>query len=158
MYHAINEQLHIEAAPAANEDDHSDVAGMRVLVAEDNDINWEIIEVLLDMYGIEATRAENGQIAVDLLASSQQEAYDLVLMDVQMPVMNGIEATKAIRALPDEQLSTIPIIATTADACSEDVAMCLDAGMNGHLAKPLDIKLVLKEISKVKENKAKEGK
>ena len=158
LYHAINEQLHIEAAPTANEDDHSDVAGMRVLVAEDNDINWEIIEVLLDMYGIEATRAENGQIAVDLLASSQQEAYDLILMDVQMPVMNGIEATKAIRALPDEQVSTIPIIATTADAFSEDVAMCLDAGMNGHLAKPLDIKLVLKEISKVKEKKAKECK
>jgi CheY-like chemotaxis protein len=70
-----------------------------------------------------------------------------------MPVMNGIEATKAVRALPDDRISTIPIIATTADAFSEDVAVCLEAGMNGHLAKPLDIKLVLKEIRKVKEDK-----
>ena len=74
-------------------------------------------------------------------------------MDVQMPVMNGIEATKAIRALPDEQLAAIPIIAMTADAFSEDVAKCMDAGMNGHIAKPIDIKIVMKEIRRVKEGK-----
>ena len=71
-----------------------------------------------------------------------------------MPAMNGIEATKAIRALPDERFATITIIATTADAFSEDVALCLDAGMNGHIAKPLDINIVLKEIKKVKESKS----
>ncbi len=153
LYRAINEQLHVGSTSVTNEDDQSDLEGMRVLVAEDNDMNWEIIDVLLDMYGIVATRAENGQIAVDLLASSQPGDYDLVFMDVQMPVMNGIEATKAVRALPDDRISAIPIIATTADAFSEDVAVCLEAGMNGHLAKPLDIKLVLKEIRKVKEDK-----
>ena len=153
LYRAINEQLHVGSTSVTNEDDQSDLEGMRVLVAEDNDMNWEIIDVLLDMYGIVATRAENGQIAVDLLASSQPGDYDLVFMDVQMPVMNGIEATKAVRALPNDRISAIPIIATTADAFSEDVAVCLEAGMNGHLAKPLDIKLVLKEIRKVKEDK-----
>ena len=153
LYRAINERLHLSATSASAEDDHSDIAGMHVLVAEDNDINWEIIEMLLEMHGVEATRAENGQVAVDLLASSSPGDYDLVFMDVQMPVMNGIEATKAIRALPDGRISSIPIIATTADAFSEDVAKCMDAGMNGHIAKPLDIKVVLKEIRKVKEGK-----
>ena len=153
LYRAINELLHVAETPVAREDDHSDIAGMRVLVAEDNDINWEIINMLLSMHDIETTRAENGQVAVDMLTSAQAGDYDLVFMDVQMPVMNGVEATKAIRALPDEWASSIPIIATTADAFSEDVAVCLDAGMNGHLAKPLDIKLVLKEIRRVKEGK-----
>ena len=139
--------------PAAREDDYSDIAGMQVLVAEDNDINWEILSVLLSMHGIEAAHAENGQIAVDMLTSSRPGTYDLIFMDVQMPVMNGIEATRAIRALPDERISGIPIIAATADAFSEDVAVCLDAGMNGHIAKPIDIQLVLKEIRRVKESK-----
>ena len=153
LYRAINELLNLTEATDANEDDHSDIAGMRVLAAEDNDINWEILNMLLDMHGIESVRAENGQIAVDMLASSQPGDYDLVFMDVQMPIMNGIEATKAIRALPGEWPSTIPIIAMTADAFSEDVAKCMDAGMNGHIAKPIDIKIVLKEIRGVKEGK-----
>ena len=153
LYRAINELLHLSEAPVVREDDNSDIAGMRVLVAEDNDINWEIVNMLLGMHDIESTRAENGQAAVDLLTSSQPGDFDLVLMDMQMPVMNGIEATKVIRALPDEKVSAIPIIATTANAFSEDIAACMDAGMNGHLAKPLDIKLVLKEIRKVKEGK-----
>jgi CheY-like chemotaxis protein/nitrogen-specific signal transduction histidine kinase len=153
LYRAINELLHLSSTSDTREDDHSDIAGAHVLVAEDNDINWEIIDTLLDMHDIRATRAENGQVAVDLLTSAQPGDYDLVFMDVQMPVMNGIEATKVIRALPDKRISTIPIIATTADAFSEDVAVCLDAGMNGHIAKPLDIKIVLKEIRRVKEGK-----
>ena len=153
LYRAINELLNLTEATNANEDDHSDIAGMRVLAAEDNDINWEILNMLLDMHGIESVRAKNGQIAVDMLASSQPGDYDLVFMDVQMPIMNGIEATKAIRALPGEWPSTIPIIAMTADAFSEDVAKCMDAGMNGHIAKPIDIKIVLKEIRGVKEGK-----
>ena len=153
LYRAINELLNLTEATDANEDDHSDIAGMRVLAAEDNDINWEILNMLLDMHGIESVRAENGQIAVDMLASSQPGDYDLVFMDVQMPIMNGIEATKAIRALPGEWPSTIPIIAMTADAFSEDVAKCMDAGMSGHIAKPIEIKIVLKEIRGVKEGK-----
>ncbi len=153
LYRAINEQLHVATEQVAREDDWSDIAGMRVLVAEDNDVNWQILSMLLSMHGIETTRAENGQVAVDLVASSGPGAYDLVFMDVQMPVMNGIEATKAIRALPDREVASIPIIATTADAFSEDVALCLNAGMNGHIAKPIEIKIVLREIRKVKEGK-----
>lgn len=151
LYQAINAQLNLTAAPVTREDDYSDIAGMHVLVAEDNDINWEILSMLLSMHGIEAAHAENGQVAVDMLASSQPGTYDLVFMDVQMPVMNGIEATRVIRALPDARIATIPIIAATADAFSEDVAVCMEAGMNGHIAKPIDIKLVLKEIRRVKE-------
>lgn len=152
LYRAINEQLHLASKPITREEDYSDIAGMHVLVAEDNDVNWEILSMLLSMHGIEASHAENGQIAVDMLSSSQLGDYDLVFMDVQMPVMNGIEATKAIRALPDERIAAIPIIATTANAFSEDVAVCIEAGMNGHIAKPIDIKLVLKEIRRVKES------
>ena len=151
LYRAINDLLHLTTEPVAREDDFHDIAGMRVLVAEDNDVNWQILSMLLAMHGIESTHAENGQVAVDMLVSAQPGDYDLVFMDVQMPVMNGIEATKAIRALNDERISGIPIIATTADAFSEDVAACLDAGMNGHIAKPIEIKLVLKEMRRVKE-------
>ena len=154
LYRTINELLHVTSSPAVREDDYSDIEGMRVLVAEDNDLNWQIFSTLLGMHGIEATHAEDGQIAIDMLASSKPGDYDLVFMDVQMPVMNGIEATKAIRALPNERVSAIPIIATTANAFSEDVTACLDAGMNGHIAKPIDIQLVLKEIRRVKECKS----
>ena len=137
---------------AAAEDDNSDLAGMRILVAEDNDINWEIISMLMQMNGIECDRAENGQIAVDIVRDAPADRYDLIFMDIQMPVMNGLDATRAIRALPVGHAKTIPIIAMTADAFSENVAECLDAGMNGHIAKPIDINIVLKEIRKIKEN------
>ena len=137
---------------AAAENDNSDLAGMRILVAEDNDINWEIISMLMQMNGIECDRAENGQIAVDTVRDAPADRYDLIFMDIQMPVMNGLDATRAIRALPIGHAKTIPIIAMTADAFSENVAECLDAGMNGHIAKPIDINIVLKEIRKIKEN------
>jgi CheY-like chemotaxis protein len=153
LFERINEAIGNEAMPIEAENDDSDLQGLHILVAEDNDINWEILSMLLSMHGIEAAHAENGQVAVDMLASSQPGTYDLVFMDVQMPVMNGIEATRVIRALPDARIATIPIIAATADAFSEDVAVCMKAGMNGHIAKPIDIKLVLKEIRRVKEGK-----
>ena len=133
-------------------EDNSDIEGMNILVAEDNDINWEIISMLLNMHGITCERAENGQLAADRIAASHPGEFQLIFMDVQMPVLNGLDATRAIRALPDSQLSRIPIIAMTADAFSENVAECMDAGMNGHIAKPIDMKLVLREIRKIKEN------
>ncbi|MCR5442225.1 MAG: response regulator [Sphaerochaetaceae bacterium] len=98
-------------------------------------------------------RAENGKICADRLAGSPEGSFDLVFMDIQMPVMNGLEATKVIRRL-DNWAKDIPIIAMTADAFSENVTECLSAGMNGHIAKPIDIKLVLKELRKIKENRA----
>jgi CheY-like chemotaxis protein len=107
--------------------------------------------MLLQMQGVETERAENGQLAVERVAGAAEGTFNLVFMDIQMPVMNGIEATKAIRALDDSWASHIPIIAMTADAFSENVSECLAAGMNGHIAKPVDMKLVLKEIQKIKE-------
>jgi signal transduction histidine kinase/DNA-binding response OmpR family regulator len=153
LYQKLSDLLGREASAKEAEDDNSDLAGMKILVAEDNDINWEIISMLMQMNGIDCDRAENGQIAVDLIREAPEDRYDLIFMDIQMPVMNGLDATRAIRALPVGHAKTIPIIAMTADAFSENVAECLDAGMNGHIAKPIDIGLVLKEIRKIKEKK-----
>ena len=107
--------------------------------------------MLLQMQGVEAERAENGRIALDRMAKAEKGEFNMIFMDIQMPIMNGIEATKAIRALSDPWAANIPIIAMTADAFSENVAECLAAGMNGHIAKPIDMKLVLKEIRRIKE-------
>ena len=151
LYEKLNEMLGNKNARPELEDEDADLAGMRILVAEDNDINWEIISVLLQMQGIETERATNGQLAVERMAEARKGEFNLIFMDIQMPVMNGIEATKAIRKLEDPWASHIPIIAMTADAFSENVAECLAAGMNGHIAKPIDMKLVLKEIRRIKE-------
>ena len=151
LYNKLNEVLGNESTQIRQEENNTDIAGMHILVAEDNDINWEIISMLLQMQGIETERAENGKLALERIANAPHGAFDLVFMDIQMPVMNGIEATKAIRALDDSWASHIPIIAMTADAFSENVSECLAAGMNGHIAKPVDMKLVLKEIQKIKE-------
>ena len=150
LYKKINEVLGNESDGTDREDTYADVAGMRILVAEDNDVNWEIISMLLQMHGVESERAENGQLAVERMKQAKKGDYQLIFMDIQMPVMNGIEAAKAIRALDDPWASGIPIIAMTADAFSENVAECFAAGMNGHIAKPIDVKLVLKEIRRIK--------
>jgi CheY-like chemotaxis protein len=150
LYDKLNELLGSEEK-RDTEDNTTDLAGMRILIAEDNDVNWEIISMLLGMQGIETERAENGKVAVERMQSAPDGAYALIFMDVQMPVMNGIEATKAIRRLDNPWAASIPIIAMTADAFSENVAECLAAGMNGHIAKPIDMKLVMKEIKQIKE-------
>ena len=150
LYDKLSEVIGNESTRTDQEDD-ADIAGVRILVAEDNDINWEIISMMLQMHGVEAERAENGKIAVDRIADSKEGEFNLVFMDIQMPVMNGIEATKRIRSLSKPWQSGIPIIAMTADAFSENVSECLAAGMNGHIAKPVDMKLVIKEIKKIKE-------
>ena len=88
-----------------------------------------------------------------MISGAEEGSYDLILMDVQMPEMNGLDATRAIRSLKDSWASSIPIIAVTADAFSENVTECLNAGMNGHVAKPIDIKLVIKEIRRIREGR-----
>ena len=152
LYEKLSEMMGSETAKAEQPNEDADLAGMHILVAEDNDINWEIISMLLSMQGIAAERAVNGQLAVERMARATKGEFDLIFMDIQMPVMNGLEATRAIRQLEDPWASQIPIIAMTADAFSENVAECLAAGMNGHIAKPIDMKLVMKEIRRIKES------
>lgn len=153
LYKKICEVLKIKNESSAPEDENSGLAGMNVLIAEDMDVNWEIIHTLLEMYGINSERAENGKIAVEIIEKAVPDFYDAVFMDIQMPVMNGLEATRKIRSLKDSRISQIPVIAMTADAFSENVAECLEAGMNGHIAKPIDINLVINELKKIKDER-----
>jgi CheY-like chemotaxis protein len=112
--------------------------GMKVLLVEDNELNIEIAQELLEDEGIEVTTAENGQIAVDTFTQNPPNTFDAILMDVMMPVMNGLDATRNIRASNHPEAKTIPIIAMTANAYVEDVNASLAAGMNEHIAKPID--------------------
>lgn len=138
---------------AGEENDRMDLTSMHVLVAEDNDLNWEILKELLAEYGVECTRAENGQICVDLLEASADGTFDMVFMDVQMPVLNGKDATRKIRASTREYVKNMMVVAMTADAFAEDMRECLDAGMNDHIAKPVDMKKVTRLMRVVKESK-----
>lgn len=123
-------------------------AGCRALLAEDNELNAEIATELLKMMNVEVEYAENGQAAVDLFAASEQNRFQIVFMDIQMPVMDGNEAARAIRALPRRDAKRVPIIAMTANAFSEDVQASLNAGMNEHIAKPLDLKQFVKVLKR----------
>ena len=120
----------------------------RILLAEDVELNQEIAVTILGDAGFSTEVAENGQIAVDMLKKSEPGYYQLVLMDVQMPVMNGYEATKAIRKLENKELASIPILAMSANAFEEDKQEALKCGMNGHIAKPIDIKNLFDTLSK----------
>ena len=113
--------------------------GMRALLVEDNMINMEIAQMLLEQAGFLIETAEDGKIALEMTAASEPGYYDVILMDIQMPVMDGYTAAQAIRKLPDARLAGIPIIAMTANAFQEDIKKAEDAGMSGHIAKPLDI-------------------
>ncbi len=123
--------------------------GMKILVAEDNDFNWEIASELLAMQGINAERAENGQICIDMLNAAEDGAYDLVLMDIQMPVLNGYQTTELIRASERDYIRKISVIAMTADAFSEDVRKCMEVGMDAHISKPIDVKKLFYIIKKI---------
>ena len=155
LYAKINDLIGKAPVSQEPEDNYSDLQGLHILVAEDSDINWEIISAMLSMFGITTERAENGRVCVDRMRAAAEGSYTLIFMDIQMPEMNGLDATRAIRKLEDPWAASIPIVAMTADAFSENVTECLDAGMNGHIAKPVDIKLVIKEIRRIKEGKGK---
>ena len=122
--------------------------GRHFLVAEDNEINAEILSELLDMEEASCEIAENGKLAVERFKDAQPGRFDAILMDVQMPVMNGYEASRTIRALEREDAGTIPIIAMTANAFAEDVKDAMDAGMNVHIAKPIDMNLLKEALSR----------
>lgn len=126
------------------------VAGMRVLLVEDNELNCEIVEYILREAGAEVVTAHDGKAAVDAFAASVPGAFDCVLMDLMMPVMSGYEAARVIRGLDRADAKTVPLIALSANAFEEDVAMAKDAGMDEHLAKPVDIRKMLKVMSRLR--------
>ena len=124
--------------PAAPHDDNVDLSGLRVLLVEDNELNIYVAQTILEKVGCVVTTAENGQIALDTFNASAPFSFDVILMDVRMPVMDGIECTKAIRALNRPDVADLPIIAMTADAFDNERRSTIEAGMNYHLAKPVD--------------------
>ena len=127
------------------------IKGLHILLAEDNELNMEIAEFVLQNVGADVTKAWNGQEAVELFRKSEPGGFDTILMDIMMPVMNGYEAAKKIRSLDREDAKTIPIIAMTANAFTEDRLKAKEAGMNEHIVKPLDVELLIKVIHKLVE-------
>ena len=127
------------------------IKGLHILLAEDNELNMEIAEFVLQNEGADVTKAWNGQEAVELFEKSRPGEFDVILMDIMMPVMNGYEATKRIRSLDREDAKTIPIIAMTANAFTEDRIRAKEAGMDEHIAKPVDAKLLVKVIHELVE-------
>ena len=124
-------------------------AGKKLLVVEDNELNLEIASTLLKEAGFEVDTAENGKVAVEKVEAASADRYDLILMDIQMPEMDGYEATRRIRALPDTKKAALPIVAMTANAFEDDRKNALRAGMNGHIAKPLDIQKLFQVLSEL---------
>ena len=129
---------HVKQEEAAPEESENPLAGKMILMAEDIDANAEILADLLDLEDISSERAENGKIALEMFSSKPEGYYDAILMDVRMPVMDGLAATEAIRALDRPDAKTVPIIAMTANVFDEDVERSHKAGMNAHLSKPVE--------------------
>lgn len=140
----LNEHKHLDTVnPDSLYEKNYDFSSLHVLVAEDNDLNWEIIKTMLSEYKVSCDRAVNGLECINTLTSSSKGFYDLILMDIQMPVLNGKEATRKIRKNEDAYIRNIPIVAMTADAFAEDIKACKEAGMNAHIPKPINMKQIL---------------
>ncbi len=142
----IGEAKTEQTPPAAKA---SAFTGKKLLVVEDNELNLEIASTLLKEAGFEVDTAENGKVAVEKVEAASADRYDLILMDIQMPEMDGYEATRRIRALPDTKKAALPIVAMTANAFEDDRKNALRAGMNGHIAKPLDIPKLFQVLSEL---------
>ena len=147
LYYGLKPFVGTEDVQPAPEEEALRFSGKRVLVAEDNELNWEIANELLHDLDLELEWAENGEMCTELFRQSEPGYYDAILMDIRMPIMNGYEATDAIRAM-DRPDASLPIIAMTADAYSDDIQRCLSHGMNAHVAKPIDIDEVARMLNK----------
>lgn len=154
LYYGLKQFMSSETPSAADADnvverpdDEVTFDNLKILLAEDNELNWEIANELLSELGLDIDHAENGNICVEMFKNSEVGYYKAILMDIRMPVMSGYEAAEAIRAC-DRPDKDIPIIAMTADAFSEDVKKCLDAGMNAHTSKPIDVNTVARLLDK----------
>lgn len=139
LFYGLKKYMDVDTDAEMENGNQLDLSGHRILVAEDNSLNWEVLHELLSDVGLELEWAENGKLCVEKFEQSAAGYYEAILMDVRMPVMTGYEATESIRALERPDARTIPIIAMTADAFSEDIQHCLDSGMNAHTAKPVNI-------------------
>ena len=139
LYHALRQYMGAETENDQTLNHNIDLSGRRILLAEDNELNWEVAKELLSDLGVELDWAEDGQICLNKFQKSPEGYYDAVLMDIRMPHMTGYEAAKAIRELNRPDALSIPIIAMSADAFSDDIKHCLECGMNAHIAKPIDV-------------------
>ncbi len=147
LYYGLRKYMDAEEKQEDSAEQEINLAGKHILVAEDNELNWEIAEELLSELGLELDWADNGKVCVEKFEQSETGYYDAVLMDLRMPYMSGYEATEAIRK-SERSDSQIPIIAMTADAFTEDIEKCLECGMNAHVAKPIDVKEIARLLEK----------
>ncbi|WP_298029587.1 response regulator [uncultured Dysosmobacter sp.] len=147
LFYGLKPYVGAEEVQTAKEEQAPEFSNKRVLVAEDNELNWEIANELLHDLGLELEWAENGEVCTEMFQRSDPGYYDAILMDIRMPIMDGYEATDAIRAM-DRPDAALPIIAMTADAYSDDIQRCLSHGMNAHVAKPIDISEVTRILKK----------
>ena len=145
----LEEGESMPAAPVKSEADFARLAGRKILVCEDNALNQEIICELLKEQGLLVDTAENGQLGVEAFSSSSIGEYDAILMDIRMPVMDGYEAVRRIRCLSRNDAKSVPVLALTADAFDDDVEKCLQAGMNGCLTKPVDMRKIMETLGQV---------
>ena len=139
LFYGLRQYMGLEATHQPASSHGAGLSGSRVLLAEDNELNWEIASELLSDLGVELEWAEDGQICLDKFRESPEGYYDFILMDLRMPHMTGYEAAQAIRGLNRADSASVPIIAMTADAFAEDIQRCLECGMNAHIAKPIDV-------------------
>ena len=139
LYHALCQYMDVGTEHEQTWNQNIDLSGRRILLAEDNELNWEVAKELLSDLGVELDWAEDGRICLDKFQKSPEGYYDIILMDIRMPHMTGYETTQAIRGLAHPDALSIPIIAMSADAFSDDIQRCLEFGMNAHIAKPIDI-------------------
>lgn len=157
LYHRLRQ--YVDNYDDSQEEESSteiDLTGKRILLAEDIDLNWEVASAILSITGVELDRAVNGRECLDMFDKSEIGYYDAILMDIRMPVMDGYDATRAIKALERED-NGVPIIAMTADAFSDDAQRCLECGMVAHIAKPIDVKECMRILNKYLGNKKNEG-
>ena len=148
LFYGLRQYIEVPDLPSDEETNDFDFGGRRILLAEDNELNWEIADELLSDLGLTLEHAENGKICAEKFGSSAPGWYDAVLMDLRMPEMTGFEAAQAIRKMNHPDAAKIPIIAMSADTFSDDIQHCLDAGMNAHTAKPIDVTEVARLLAR----------
>ena len=150
LKHKIADESYYEKRQIENPETCTEILeGRNILIAEDNNLNAEIAEAILERAGLKTERVENGIQCVNRIMEMPTGTYDMILMDIQMPQMDGYKATQAIRNLPDKDKACIPIIAMTANAFEEDKREAIAAGMNGHIAKPIQVDKLLSMLAEV---------